>query len=85
MPPKVPAAHKHLAYLVQGRCKIESADDQTMTASVRGSDPEPYEVHYSMGHWTCSCPARVPVCVHIRAVRMVWKPRPDISAITDSD
>ena len=56
-------------YLIQGRVSIVSADDRSITASVKG-DSGHYTAARNHSRWACSCPARGRCC-HLLALQRV--------------
>lgn len=80
--PSTQVALKAIAYLTNGRVRIDYADDRLVAATVRGSQPKPYDVDHMADEWRCTCPAgqlnrqrgRGAQCSHILAVAAVWQP-----------
>ena len=60
-------------YLAEGRVAALHVDreDGRGAYRVKGSDDDPYAVHYSQGDWTCNCQARVLECAHILACKKI--------------
>lgn len=69
---------KALRYLAEGRIRAVSVDAQARTATFRaiGSAETPYTVVYAQGFWSCTCPARVADCAHVKACALVSAPAP---------
>lgn len=67
---------KALMYLSERRVRAERVDARTGTATFRvlGSAPVAYAVHFTGGHWSCDCPARVEACAHVKACSLVSAP-----------
>jgi uncharacterized Zn finger protein len=68
-----PLEQKARDYLLRGKVAITSVVGSMVHAEVTGSDEtlEPYRVVGLGVEWRCDCPARVPECAHIIAVRLV--------------
>jgi uncharacterized Zn finger protein len=70
--PKQSSEDKALGYLTQGRVCVRDVSSDGISATVRGSDPEPYLVTFTrLLGWACDCPARVSACAHVMAVQLV--------------
>lgn len=69
---------KALRYLAEGRIRAVAVDAQARTATFRaiGSAETPYTVVYAQGFWSCTCPARVADCAHVKACALVSAPAP---------
>jgi hypothetical protein len=61
-------------YLVEGRVKVLSVGLGSATIEVQGSQPDPYEVVYFQGTWSCNCEAQVWHCAHVAAAYLVVDP-----------
>lgn len=62
---------KALAYLAEGRIKVIQATPTEALIHAHGSGKDPYDVRYQAGIWTCSCPARKPLCAHVIAAHLI--------------
>lgn len=58
-------------YLTGGHVTVIALAGDTVSATVKGSDPKPYAVERIAGVWRCSCPAMVSHCAHIHAVSKI--------------
>lgn len=56
-------------YLARGRIDVIEVTDDTIRATCRG-DTGSYELGHH-GDWHCDCPARVRLCSHLIALRLV--------------
>lgn len=70
---------KALRYLAEGRIRAVSVDAQARTAVFRvvGSTEAPYTVVYADSIWSCTCPARIADCAHVKACALVSAPAPE--------
>ena len=75
--PSVTTDTKALRYLA-GRIRALHVDAAARTATFRvlGSSETPYTVVYDGGIWSCTCPARVADCAHVKACALVSAPAP---------
>lgn len=78
MPTTTSTEAKALRYLAEGRIRAVSVDSQARTAIFRaiGSAETAYTVVFDAGFWSCTCPARIPDCAHVKACALVSAPAP---------
>lgn len=70
---------KATRYLAQGRLTVQHRSGQTVEATCKGSDPEPYRLGYSPDEgWHCDCPA-FRDCAHVFALKLVVATPPEAS------
>lgn len=76
--PATGTGSKALRYLAEGRIRAVSVNAEARTAVFRaiGSAETPYTVVYDAGAWSCTCPARVTDCAHVKACALVSAPAP---------
>lgn len=74
---KVSPDEKALSYIAAGKVSVERVDRETNTALLHiassTQNGDPYYVEFNGHEWTCDCPARVLLCVHIRAAQKIVK------------
>jgi hypothetical protein len=72
--PKQTIAEKATQYIVDGKISVRAVDLDMRHAHIQaaGTRPQPYNVHFTEGGWTCDCPAIVnghTECAHINAAK----------------
>lgn len=82
--PTVTTEAKALRYLAEGRIRAVSVNAEARSAVFRalGSAQTAYTVVYDHGIWSCTCPARIPDCAHVKACALVSAPAPEPVART---
>lgn len=87
---KVSIEEKVSQYLSSGKVNVVSVDSDKQSALLHvkssTSDGDPYYVTFN-GEWHCDCPARVSLCVHIRAAMKIisFSIRPPTLAVSSPD
>jgi uncharacterized Zn finger protein len=64
---------KAARYLLQGRVRVDYADQKSLSALVTGSRLTAYVIMCIDGRWRCDCPAKSK-CAHITACEAIWQP-----------
>lgn len=85
---KVSPDEKALQYIALGRVNLVSVHPVTGLAEAEvmsSSGGDPYRVTHEDSAWSCDCPARVILCVHIRAVQKVVRAKPAPATIDGVD
>lgn len=62
---------KAARYLLQGKVRVDYADQRAFTGLVTGT--RPYHVMCVEGRWRCDCPS-TRACAHEVACQAVWQP-----------
>ena len=64
--------NKAKQYLTEGKVKVVEFAHSTQLFHVQGTDPyNPYTVRFMGSYWDCSCPARIELCAHVVACRLI--------------
>jgi hypothetical protein len=64
-------ATKAIAYLTDGKIKIQEHDVVRARILAYGSDNRPYTITFDSAGWVCDCPAQIAECAHVLAAKLI--------------